>query len=117
MTSLAGLTADGKAYASELLNQVKTGIHQYYLDSGGFSYKMAAINGFEFTVLQFFFCIAAMVIISLLTKAPTAEQLKYTYGASTPEERAATKASWNGWDIVHTIIILSIIIAFYFYFW
>jgi solute:Na+ symporter, SSS family len=117
MSSLAGLTADGKAYASELLGQVKTGIHQYYLDSGGFSYKVAAINGFEFTVLLFFFSIAVMVIISLLTKAPSAEQLKYTYGASTAEDRAATKASWNVWDVVHTIIILTIIIAFYFYFW
>ncbi|MBN2274188.1 MAG: sodium:solute symporter [Bacteroidales bacterium] len=117
MTSLAGLTAEGKAHASALLEQAKTGIHQYYLDSGGLSYKFAAINQYEITVLLFFLCIAVMVIISLLTAAPTPEQLKYTYAASTAEERAATKASWNGWDILHTIIIIGIIVAFYFYFW
>ncbi|MBN1415780.1 MAG: sodium:solute symporter [Bacteroidales bacterium] len=117
MTSFSGLTADGKTYASELLSQVKDGIHQYYLDSGGIIYKIAAVNWLHYTVLLFFLCIVVMVLISLFTKAPSAEQLKYTYAASTAEERAATKASWNIWDIVNTIIILGVIVAFYFYFW
>ena len=117
INSLAGLTAEGKTYASELLTQVKTGIHQHYLDSGGLVYKLATINQYEVTVLLFFLCILVMVVISLLTKAPSAEQLKFTYAASTAEERAITKASWNWWDILNTIIILGVIIAFYFYFW
>ena len=37
--------------------------------------------------------------------------------SATPEEKAATRASWNGWDILHSAIILGIIIAFYVYFW
>ena len=65
----------------------------------------------------FVICIVTMVIISLLSKRSTDKQLRYTYGAATAEEKAETKASWNGWDIVHTVIILGIVIAFYMYFW
>ena len=61
--------------------------------------------------------IATMVIVSLLTKPPTSEQLKYTFYAATPEEKAATRASWNAWDVVHTVIIVGIVVVFYMYFW
>jgi len=117
MNSFAGLTADGKAAASELLGQVKMGVHQHYIDTGGILYKIAAVNWLHYTVILFFICIAVMVGISLLTKAPTSDQLKYTYKASTAEERAITKASWTVWDVVHSIIIIGIIVAFYLYFW
>jgi SSS family solute:Na+ symporter len=116
-SAIGNLTADGKAYASELLAQVKAGADQYYSQTGGFIYKIASINWLHYTVLLFFFCIVAMVVISLLTKAPSQEQLKFTYAASTDAEKAATRASWNIWDVVHTLIILGIIVAFYLYFW
>jgi SSS family solute:Na+ symporter len=115
--SLATMTLEGKTHASELLAQVKLGVHQYYLDSGGIIYKIAAINWLHFTVMLFFFCIAAMVAISLLTKAPNAEQLKFTYYASSAEDKKATRASWDKWDVIHTLIIISIVVAFYLYFW
>ena len=38
-----------------------------------------------------------MVIISLMTKAPDPKTIKYTWYGATPEEKAATKASWNAW--------------------
>lgn len=117
IASLGNLTAEGKNQASELIAQVKTGVHQYYLDSGGIIYKIAAINWLHFTVMLFFLCLAVMVVVSLLTKAPTAEQLNYTIASSSAEQKAETRASWNAWDIVHTVIILGIIIAFYIYFW
>lgn len=115
--AIANLTAEGKAYASELLTQVKAGADQYYAETGGIIYKIAAINWLHYTVLLFFFCIVAMVVVSLLTKAPSQEQLKYTYAASSAEEKSAVRASWNIWDVIHTIIILGIIVAFYIYFW
>jgi SSS family solute:Na+ symporter len=115
--SLSTLTLEGKTHASELLSQVKAGVHEHYLDTGGFIYKIAAVNWLHYTVLLFFFCLFIMVVISLLTKRPNAEQLKYTYAAATAEEKKATRASWDKWDIVHTIIILGVIVAFYFYFW
>ena len=115
--SLSGLTVSGKEQASQLLSQVKDGIHQHYLDTGGLIYKIAAINWLHYTILLFFYCIAAMVLISLFTKAPQAEKFRYTYYAASAEEKAATRAGINVWDIVHTIIIICIIVAFYIYFW
>jgi solute:Na+ symporter, SSS family len=38
---------------------------------------------------------ALMVIISLMTKAPDPKTVKYTWYGATPEEKAATRASWN----------------------
>jgi SSS family solute:Na+ symporter len=59
-----------------------------------------------------------VVVISLLTKAPTQDQLKFTMkGTQTPESMAVTRASWNKWDIIHTMIILGVIVLFYIYFW
>ena len=115
--SLAALTLEGKTHASELIAQVKAGIHAHYLDTGGVIYQVASINIYHYTVLLLFFCLITMVAISLLTKASTPEQLKFTYRASTPEQRKLTRESWNKWDIVHTIIILGVIVAFYIYFW
>ena len=39
------------------------------------------------------------------------------FGTATKEQKAATRASWNHWDIIHTAIILAITAAFYWYFW
>ncbi len=64
------------------------------------------------------FCLFVVWIVSLFTKAPDEDRIKgLVFGTSTPEQRAATRASWNHWDIIHTGIILSITAAFYYYFW
>ena len=64
------------------------------------------------------FCLAVGVIVSLFTKAPEPEKIQgLVFGTSTPEQIAATRASWNKWDVVHTMIILGITVAFYIYFW
>jgi SSS family solute:Na+ symporter len=53
----------------------------------------------------------------LLTKAPDPKTVRYTFYGSTPEEKLATRASWNKWDVINTIIILAAVAAFYIYFW
>ena len=64
------------------------------------------------------FCLAVGVIVSLFTKAPEPEKIQgLVFGTSTPEQIAATRASWNKWDVVHSMIILGITVAFYIYFW
>lgn len=64
------------------------------------------------------FCLAVGVIVSLCTKAPESAKIQgLVFGTSTPEQRAATRASWNHWDIIHSVIILGITVAFYIYFW
>ena len=63
-------------------------------------------------------CSLIIIIVSLLTEAPNKEKIQgLVFGTSTPEQIAATRASWNAWDVIHTVIIFGITIAFYIYFW
>ncbi len=64
------------------------------------------------------FCLAVVIIVSLFTKPKPEDEIQgLVFGTSTPEQRAATRASWNCWDIINSIIILGITAAFYYYFW
>ena len=54
-----------------------------------------------------------MVVISFITKAPDPATVKYTWYGATPEEKAATKASWNYMDVVHSAIVVGCCVAFY----
>ena len=64
------------------------------------------------------FCLAVGVIVSYCTKAPDPNKIRgLVFGTSTPEQRAETRASWNKWDVIHSVIILCITAAFYWYFW
>ncbi|MGO8836225.1 MAG: sodium:solute symporter [Limisphaerales bacterium] len=65
----------------------------------------------------FIFTALLMIVISLLTKAPDPKTVKYTYYGATPEEKAATKASWNALDVVLTLIVVGTIVLFYIKFW
>ena len=63
-------------------------------------------------------CCLIVAIVSLCTEAPDPQKIQgLVFGTSTPEQRAATRASWNKWDVIHTVIILGITVAFYIYFW
>jgi SSS family solute:Na+ symporter len=63
-------------------------------------------------------CCLVVIVVSLCTEAPSKEKIQgLVFGTSTPEQIAATRASWNHWDVIHTVIILAITVAFYIYFW
>ena len=63
-------------------------------------------------------CCLVIIVVSLCTKAPDEKKIQgLVFGTSTPEQIAATRASWNYWDVIHTIIIIGITVAFYAYFW
>ena len=67
---------------------------------------------------MFLFCIIVIILVSLFTKAPAPEQIQgLVFGTATPEQKAATRASWDKWDVIHTVFILGITVAFYIYFW
>ena len=58
-----------------------------------------------------------VVCISLLTKAPAKGKERYTAYGITPEEKVASRASWNKWDVIHTAIVLGVVVVFYISFW
>jgi SSS family solute:Na+ symporter len=63
-------------------------------------------------------CCLVVIVVSLITEAPDEKKIQgLVFGTSTPEQVAATRASWNKWDVIHTVIILGFTAAFYYYFW
>jgi SSS family solute:Na+ symporter len=63
-------------------------------------------------------CCLIVIVVSLFTEAPDEQKIQgLVFGTSTPEQREATRKSWNKWDVIHSVIILGITVAFYYYFW
>jgi SSS family solute:Na+ symporter len=58
-----------------------------------------------------------LVVISLLTKPPAKEKEQYTAAGATPEQKIASRASWNKWDVIHTCVVMGVIVWFYVSFW
>ncbi|HEX4860804.1 MAG TPA: sodium/solute symporter [Rhizomicrobium sp.] len=58
-----------------------------------------------------------MIAISFVTRAPDPKTVKYTWYGATPQEKAATRASWNGTDVALSLIVLAAVAAFYAVFW
>ena len=115
--SLAVLTPDSPAKAAESIGQAHTTLTDLFIQQGGIFYQIAAINWLHYCVMLFILCVAIIFLISLVTQGPNKEQQRFTYYGASKEEKAATRASWNGWDIFHTAVILGIVVAFYWYFW
>ncbi len=87
-------------------------------DSNIFQYLFYDVNWLFFCGWMLVFCLLVAIVVSMFTKAPEPEKIRgLVFGTSTPEQRAATRASWNHWDIINTVIILGITMAFYIYFW
>ncbi len=83
-----------------------------------FKYLFFDVNWLFFCGWMFLFCIIVVVVVSLFTKAPEPAKIQgLVFGTATAEQRAETRASWNKWDIINTVIILAITVAFYIYFW
>jgi len=58
-----------------------------------------------------------MIVISLMTKAPDPKTIKYTWYGATPEEKAATRASWSTIDVVLSLVVVACVVWFYIRFW
>ncbi|MCD7931634.1 MAG: sodium:solute symporter [Tannerellaceae bacterium] len=107
-----------------IIGMTRLGAKVYYTTIGEgagdsiFKYLFFDMNWLFFCGWMLLFCILVVVIVSYCTEAPSAEKIQgLVFGTSTPEQKAASRASWNKWDVIHSIIILGIIAAFYIYFW
>lgn len=106
-----------------LIGLTRLGAKVYYSNTPDasdtwFKYVFYDFNWLYFCGVMLLVCCLIVVLVSLCTQAPDAEKIQgLVFGTSTPEQRAATRASWNKWDVIHTIIILAFTAAFYWYFW
>ena len=77
-----------------------------------------APNWLHYEIYLFGICLLVIFMVSFFTERASDEKLVgVTYFSSTPEQRAATKASYSNWDVINSIIIIGIIVAFYIVFW
>ncbi len=75
-------------------------------------------NWLHYEIYLFFVVIAAMVVISYFTTQKDSALIQgLTMGSVTPEQRAEIRSSWTNWDVVHSVIIITVILVFYAYFW
>ena len=83
----------------------------------GLLFSLENIHWLYWCEILFAATLVLMVVISLLTPAPDAKTVKYTWYGATPEEKAATKASWNATDVVLSIVVVGCVVWFYLSFW
>lgn len=75
-------------------------------------------NWLFFSGGMFLFCILVVIGVSMFTaQAPEAQIAGLTFGSTSPEDRAKTRGTWNKWDVINSMIILALTVAFYIYFW
>jgi SSS family solute:Na+ symporter len=73
-----------------------------------------------FTILNInwiHFCIFLFVISMFTPKASEQQIQGLTYFSQSPDQIKETRDSWNITDIITTLIVLGVCIAFYIYFW
>ena len=101
------------------MTRLAANVMEPYLDPQGLFYQVILQhNWLHYSIYLFFLCIAVIVVVSLFTKpADRSKTVGLTYGSATEEQKQETRASWNKWDVVHTVIILAVIGIFYIYFW
>jgi len=84
---------------------------------GSFLWIINNINFQYFSVLITVVSAVVMVGVSYLTTPPAYAKIQnLTFGTTTDEHRASSRASWNRWDIATSGMILEVILAGYGYF-
>ncbi len=77
-----------------------------------------APNWLHYEIALFAIIIISMVVISFFTKKADFHSIKgLTLRSASKEQIAEVRQSYNHWDIINSLIIIGIIIAFYIYFW
>lgn len=98
--------ADVKVWAAE------TGVNNWFYT------LFYDVNWLFFSGGMLVFSILVIMVVSRFTASAPAAQLEgLTFSSATEGQKAATRASWNHWDVIHTAIILGLTTAFYIYFW
>jgi SSS family solute:Na+ symporter len=83
----------------------------------GWIFDFWNINWLYYTQILLVVTAVLMIVISLLTPAPESGTRRFTWYGATPAEKAATRASWNSWDVALSAVVLAAVAAFYVVFW
>jgi SSS family solute:Na+ symporter len=84
---------------------------------GSFLWVVNNIYFQYYSLLIFLISAAVMIGVSYATAPPPQEKLTgLTYATETQEQRRASRASWNQWDVINSALVLALILAAYIYF-
>lgn len=72
-------------------------------------------NWLIFEVWLLVFIVVMMVVVSIFTPKPTAQQVEAITFTSDYKEQI--RKSWNKWDVIATLGVIALCAAFYIYFW
>jgi SSS family solute:Na+ symporter len=87
------------------------------LPAGGLLHQFATMNFLYFCIYLFLFSIVVLVVVSMVTPAPTEEKVRgLTFSTTVAEDKASSRASWGKLDVVLSLIVIVIIIAIFAYF-
>ena len=106
-----------------IIGMTRLGAKVYYMnvDNAAQTWFKAVFYDFNwlfFCGCMLVFCLLCVFLISLFTKEPDQKKIQgLVFGTATPEQKAASRASWNKWDVIHSCFILAITVVFYWYFW
>ncbi|MEN9883019.1 MAG: hypothetical protein RLZZ420_236 [Bacteroidota bacterium] len=80
-------------------------------------HQFATMNFLYFCIYLFIFSIAILVTVSLLTPPPTEDKTAgLTFSTTVAADKAASRASWNGWDVALSLLVVGIIVCIMLYF-
>jgi SSS family solute:Na+ symporter len=89
----------------------------FHYAQGSFFWIVNNINFQYFSILITLVSAVVMVAVSYATEAPSYDRIKsLTYGTSTDDDRARTRASWTTSDVLTSAVVLAFIIGAYLYF-
>ena len=84
---------------------------------GGILYTFATVNFLYFCIFLFVFSVAALILISMFTPAPSDAQLNgLTYSTTVTSDKQSSRLSWNKWDVVLSVFVVVFIVAVFIYF-
>lgn len=117
-TPAAGLTG---LLTGFILGMTRLGLKVFSgaLNPDGLIYSVfVAPNWLHYEIALFVLVIVVMIVVSYFTPKADEARIRGLYlGSQSAEEKAITRASWNNWDVINSVIILTVIIVFYIYFW
>jgi SSS family solute:Na+ symporter len=112
---------DKGAYAAMVIGFVvgilKLTLELFKDNLSGVLHSFATINFLYFCIFLFLFSSIVMVVVSLLTAKPDEAQIRgLTFATTVAADKEASRASWNKWDVLLSLIVFVFIIAVFIYF-
>jgi len=116
MAGLVGGSIVGMArLVAEVSRKYMEGSALYH--DGTFLYWFANVNFLYFCLILFAVSVVLIVTASLMTPRPPDEKLNgLTYATTARKDKEKSRASWNKWDVINTVIVLLLILTAYLYF-